>query len=78
MKATLEFNLDDFDDKMAHLRCVKSLGLALTIWDIKREIRDKLKYNDNSESQNEIYESINRMINEKLEDNDIILDEIIN
>jgi hypothetical protein len=77
MKATLEFNLDDFDDKMAHLRCVKSLDLALTIWQIKREIRDKLKYNDNSEQQNEVYESINQMINERLEDNNIILDEII-
>jgi hypothetical protein len=77
MKATLEFNLDDFDDKMAHLRCVKSLNLALTIWEIKREIRDKLKYHDNSELQNEIYESFNEMINERLEDNNIILDEII-
>jgi hypothetical protein len=77
MKATLEFNLDDFDDKMAHLRCVKSLNLALTIWEIKREIRDKLKRQNNSELQNEIYESFNEMINERLEDNNIILDEII-
>jgi hypothetical protein len=34
MKAILEFDLDDHDDKMAHLRCVKSLDLALFIWDI--------------------------------------------
>ena len=33
MTATLEFNLDDPEDKMAHLRCVTSLEMALVIFE---------------------------------------------
>lgn len=35
MKATLTFNLDDPDDRMAHLRCVKSLDMAIALFEIK-------------------------------------------
>lgn len=34
MKAKLEFDLDDFDDKMAHDRCVKATDMALVLWEI--------------------------------------------
>jgi len=34
MKAILEFDLDDADDRMAHLRCVKSTDMALVLWEI--------------------------------------------
>jgi len=34
MKAILEFNLDDHDDKMAHLRCIKSEAMAIAIWTV--------------------------------------------
>ena len=34
MKGILEFDLNDQDDSIAHLRCVKSLDLALAIWEI--------------------------------------------
>jgi hypothetical protein len=33
MTATLEFNLDNPEDKMAHLRCVTSLEMALVIFE---------------------------------------------
>lgn len=32
MKAHLTFNLDDHDDSMAHMRCVKALDMALAMW----------------------------------------------
>lgn len=32
MKAILEFNLDDYSDQLAHLRCVKSQDMALALW----------------------------------------------
>ncbi len=32
MKAILEFDLDDFSDQLAHLRCVKSQDMALALW----------------------------------------------
>tara|TARA_R110002126_G_scaffold151079_3_gene297882 strand:+ start:1012 stop:1206 length:195 start_codon:yes stop_codon:yes gene_type:complete len=34
MKAKLTFDLDDRDDKMAHLRCVKSLDMACAIFEV--------------------------------------------
>ena len=36
MKATLTFNLDDIDEKMAHFRCIKALDMALALWEIDR------------------------------------------
>jgi hypothetical protein len=47
MKATLEFDLDDFDDRTEHLRCVKATNMALMLCGIKEKIRSKLKYDDN-------------------------------
>lgn len=34
MKATLEFDLNDPDDRMAHFRCVKSLDMAIVLFEI--------------------------------------------
>lgn len=44
MKAILEFNLDDFDDKLSHLRAVNSTSLALFIWDIKHNLKKKIDH----------------------------------
>lgn len=48
MKAILEFDLNDPDDKMAHYRCIKSLEMALVIFqvalnngDIRAELENK-------------------------------------
>ena len=46
MKAKLEFDLDNPDDKIAHMRCVKATDMALMLWDIKQNIRSKLKYDE--------------------------------
>ena len=34
MKAILEFNLDDPEDRMAHLRCIKSSEMASALFEI--------------------------------------------
>lgn len=39
MKALLQFNLDDTDDAMAHYRSIKSLDMALFIWEMSGKIR---------------------------------------
>ena len=36
MIATIRFNLDDPDDRMSHLRCLKSLDMALFLWDLQQ------------------------------------------
>lgn len=34
MKARLEFDLNDFDDRMAHERCVKATDMAFVLWEL--------------------------------------------
>ena len=34
MKARLDFDLDDYDDRMAHERCVKATDMALVLWEL--------------------------------------------
>lgn len=44
MKAKLTFDLNDPDDKMSHLRCIKSTDMALALFEIvynlKRDTED--------------------------------------
>lgn len=42
MEAIIKFNLDDPDDRMNHLRCVKSADMALALWQISN-LRSKLE-----------------------------------
>jgi len=70
MKATLEFNLDDFDDKRAHLRAVKSIDMALALWNIGDRLRTIEKHDEDKKfTREEFYEL--------LKDNNIDLDEMI-
>jgi len=41
MKATLEFDLLDPDGRMDHMRCIKSLDMALVLWEIDTRLRDR-------------------------------------
>ena len=68
MKATVEFDLEDLDDVMAHLRCVKSLDMALTLFKIQGIIRDKWEFNA---------VEIQQKINEAFEEYDINLEDLI-
>ena len=43
-KATLEFDLNDFDDKQAHLRAVKSFDMAGALWDITHNTKKSLEW----------------------------------
>lgn len=39
MRATLSFNLDDPEQSLEHFRCIKSLDMALFIWDFAAKLR---------------------------------------
>ena len=41
MKATLEFDLLDQDGRMDHMRCIKSLDMALVLWEIDTRLKDR-------------------------------------
>lgn len=68
MKATVEFDLEDLDDVMAHLRCVKSMDMALALFKIQGIIRDKWEFNA---------VEIQHKINETFEEYDINLEDLI-
>jgi hypothetical protein len=43
-KATIEFDLDNVDDKMAHFRATKSLDMALALWSIVHNTKKTLEW----------------------------------
>lgn len=80
MKAILEFNLDEQDDEMAHKRAVKSLDMALTLWDIDGYLRGQIKHAPDSMSP-EVYGSLQDVrdkLYEIMSKHSIDLDELIN
>ena len=70
-QATLQYNLNDPDDCSAHKRAVKSLDMALCLYDLDQHLRSQLKYNDEKMTQetwdalDEIREKLHSIMNER-------------
>ena len=82
MKATLSYNLNDPDDRMAHMRAVKSLDMASALFEITRNLKKQVerRFEDETiehDSFDVIQEVFDR-IYEILGDNNIDIDELIN
>jgi hypothetical protein len=82
MKATLEFNLDDPEDIINHLRVVKSLDLAIAIYDIL-QLRKKLerRFENTNNTNNDAFDGIQEYsdeIGKILEKRNINIDELLN
>ena len=69
-KAILEYDLNDIDDSMAHMRAVKSLDMALVLWELlnnsKRTLERRMheKEIDRYEALDMLYERIYELIDE--------------
>lgn len=70
MKATLEFDLIDPEQRLAHMRCIKALDMAIVLWEIK--------YNIFSEGNTQDIEEIREKIIDMLDAHGINMDELIN
>jgi hypothetical protein len=55
MTATLTFDLNDHDERQAHMRCVKSLDMALVLWEIETRMR---RLTDDSISNFELHNQV--------------------
>jgi hypothetical protein len=77
MKAILEFDLDDADDRMAHLRCIKSTGMALVLWDLYMNGRKQLGRELNAEPDADPIDLMFNKMNELIEEHNIDLNELI-
>ena len=69
MKAILEFDLNEPDDREAHLRAILSLDMAIAIWDMQQEFRSRLKHGQLSEEEYKVTEDLRdrfyQILNEK-------------
>jgi hypothetical protein len=59
MKGILEFDLDERFDVEAHKRAIKSLDLAIALYDMDQYLRAQTKYAPDSMSQ-EVYDALAR------------------
>jgi hypothetical protein len=80
-KAILEFNLDDHEDEMAHLRAIKALDMALALWDMDQYFRSQMKYGNNDcELSDDAYKALEEAreeLREFMSSRGINLDELI-
>ena len=79
MKAILEFDLDNPDDKISHLRCVKSFEMMSTIWEMDQHLRSLTKYAPDTTSQ-ETYDELVKVrerLHEIMNDNGISFEGLI-
>jgi len=79
-KAVLEFNLDDGEDKAAHLRCIKADDMALFLWELLYNSKKGFEYKlDAGEfvDQYALLDAFYEWIWEKVRERGIDLEEII-
>ena len=81
MKAKLTFDLDNPDDVTKHLRAVKSLDLAIAIFDIiqlKKKLERRFENQDNT--NNDVFDGIeeySREIGNILDEHSIDINELL-
>ena len=51
MKAILEFDLENHEDRMSHLRCIKSSDMSSVIWEITHNLRKSIDRRFESQPQ---------------------------
>lgn len=79
-KAILEYDLNDADDSMAHMRAVKSLDMALVLWEMVYNTRkstcNQIEFK-HIENPYEVVDLIMDKLNEELNEHGINLDQLI-
>lgn len=79
MKAILEFNMDEFEDVVAHKRAIKSLDVLLVLYDFDQHLRSELKYNENlTDEQYEKLDKTREKLYEIMNERSVSLDELLN
>lgn len=77
MRAKLEFDLSDPDQITEHLRAVKALDIALCLNEVKEYLRRKIKYDDLSEHDYELYSKIQEELFGIMEEYNVNLNELL-
>lgn len=84
MKGLLEFDLNNSEDCLNHLRAVKSTDMALCLWDISTKLTKEINdyrdwcFNNNKKLSNQdIVDKTNELINDYFESRNINIEELI-
>ena len=79
-KATLEYDLSDPDDVMEHKRAVKSLDMALALWEIVHNTKKGLEWSMEGKEidKYDALELVYEKLHEILDNHNINTDELIN
>jgi hypothetical protein len=83
MKAKLIYNLNNPDDRMAHLRAIKSMDMASALFEITTNLKKRIenRYENIDNTNNDVFDGIDAVFEEiynVIKDNDIDIDELIN
>lgn len=78
-KAILKYDLTDVDDRMSHMRAVKSLDMMMVLWDLDQELRGLTKYapDDMPTEEYDAYLKVRDLLREKMSDYDINFDTLM-
>ena len=78
-KATLTFDLTDFDDRFEYMRMIKALDMASMLWELQMNgYRKFTKYNDRQEgAYQEGIEEVFKYIRELLKEHQIDVEQLI-
>jgi hypothetical protein len=78
-KATLEFDLNDFDDKIEFARVNKSRDLAFFIWEIMHNTKKKLEWEieENNIPKDEIIDYVWERLYVELNEKNININELV-
>ncbi len=75
MRAVMMFDLDDLDDRLSHLRCTKSLDMALAMWTFAGKLRNLVDTSEDGKYLDERF--VWEAWGEALDEFDIKLDNLV-
>jgi hypothetical protein len=78
-KAIIEFDLNDPDDNMAHMRMIKSLDMALVLWEMLYNTK-KGMHNDIEFNKLDAYDAVDKVFQifwDQMNEHGINLDQLI-
>jgi len=74
MKAILEFNLDDFNERNLHKMAVQSFDAFMCLYDLDAALRNEIKYQEHPEEIDEVYQKIRDLLHEIITFRNVDLD----
>lgn len=66
--ATVTFDLNEPDERRAHLECVKAPDVIMVVSDFNDFLREKLKWAELTEEQYKVYETASEKLHEIIND----------